>query len=310
LAYQDIDQLLNEVWGWPQEGGTLAAYAALVSNVAIGSNPPYSAANFLAFHPQYLGNATIVSGTLDGSTGVITNLSSVTGLAAGQIVAGPGIPQGSAIQSLTPPPIQVTATTVSGNANIVVSSSAGIEIGNPVSGAGIQAGATVLEIQGTTLTLSSTATANGTNVPLQIGVAPSMTISNPTTVAGSGVSISVYTAPLVPSLVLNAYVNLASRCIQSVRWCELWPLGMGLFIEHNCILYLRALAQGPGSTAAQVVQAGLAIGIQTSKAAGNVSVGMAILEGISDWGAYQLTLPGQQFATFAKAIGSGGMLLL
>ncbi len=308
MAYQDLDQAINEIWGWGQECG-IGPYAALVSNVAIGSNPPYTAANFLAYHPQYLGNAVTVQGTLDGSTAVITGLSSVAGLTAGQIVAGPGIPAGSAIQSLTPPPIQVKATTVNGNANILVNNAAGIEIGNPVSGTGIQAGSTVLDIQGTTLTLSLTATANGVNVPLQVGVNPSMTISNNTTQAGT-VGISVYTAPLIPGLILNAFVNLASRCIQSKRWCELWYMAMGLFIEHNCILFLRSYAQGPGSTAAQIVAAGLAFGIQTSKAAGNVSVGMSVLEGITDWGAYQLTLPGQQFATYAKAIGSGPMLLI
>lgn len=308
MAYQDINQLLNEIWGWGQECG-IGPYAALVSNVAIGSNPPFSVANFLAYHPQYLGQATIVTGTLDGSTAVVTNLSTTVGLAAGQIVAGSGIPTGSSIQSITPPPIEITATTVDTNSNIVVSSAAGIEIGNPISGPGIQAGSTVLNIQGTTLTLSLAATASGVNVPLQVGVNASMTLSNPTTQPGT-ISISVYTAPLIPNLILNSFVNLASRCIQSARWCELWYLGMGLFIEHNCILFLRASAQGPGSTAAQVVAAGLALGIQTSKAAGNVSVGMSVLEGISDWGAYQLTLPGQQFATFAKAIGSGGMLLL
>ena len=309
MAYQDLNQFLSECWGWGNETSGLLSIAANASNIAIDSNPPYSISDFLSAFPQFSGPAINLTGTLDGATGVVTSLSSVAGLLPGQLVAGPGVQAGSLILSITPGPIQVVATTVSGNLNITVNSSAGIINGAPVSGPGIQAGSVVLNVVGNTVTLSQAATANASNVMLQVGENPSMTISQNTVQAGT-VTLQVFTTPLVPMTILQAYINLASASIQSLRWCEMWQFGMGLYIAHYCTLFLQAYAQGPGSSAGQVAAAGFAIGIKTSKSAGDVSVGIAVLEGLQDWGAYQLTIYGQQFATFAKALGSGGMLLL
>ena len=309
MAYQNLDAFLSEVWGWGPESSAALVLTGLASNVAIGGNPPYTVTDFLVHHPQFAGQPTIISGALDGSTGIVTDLSSVSGLAAGQLVAGPGTQDGSIVQSVSIPPLQVTATLEIGNINITVNKADGILNGAPVIGANVPDATVVLNIAGNTLTISNAPTANGFLVPLQIGANPSMTLSLPTTQAGT-VQLNVYTKPLIPAVVLKSYINLASKSIQSARWCELWHVAMGLYIAHYCTLFLKAFAQGPGSTAGQVASAGLAIGIQTSKSAGDVSVGIGVMTGIEDWGTYQLTLYGQQFATFAKSIGSGGMLLL
>lgn len=312
MAYQDLNQFINQIYGWGDGSGEASALLALAgsaSNVAIGGNPPYTVSDFLTYHPQFTGTPINVQGTLDGTTGVISNLSSVAGLAAGQLVAGPGIVAGSNILSLTPGPIRTTAITENGGINIVVISSVGIVNGQPCSGPGIQSGSVVLNVIGSTVTLSQAATADGVNVLVQFGSNPSVTISNPTTLTGVQ-TLQVYTNPLVPIPILKSFINVASASIQSVRWCELWYVAMGWYIAHNCIMFLRSFAQGSGSSISQVVAAGLAIGIQTSKSAGDVSVGMSVITGLEDWGSFQLTLPGQQFATYAKAIGSGPMLLL
>ena len=312
MAYQDLNQFINQIYGWGDGSGEASALLALAgsaSNIAIGGNPPYSVSDFLTFHPQFSGSPVAVQGTLDGTTGIVSNLSSVRGLLPGQLVAGPGIVPGSTILSVTPGPINTTATTVNGNINIVVASTVGVKIGAVCSGVGIQAGSVVLAIVGNTITLSQSATANGTNVAVQFGANPSMTISNPTNQIGT-FGLGVYTTPLVPTPILNAFIFVASAGIQSARWCELWYTAMGWYVSHQCIMFLRQYAQGAGSTISQVVAAGLAIGVQTSKSAGDVSVGISVLTGIEDWGSFQLTVPGQMFATYAKAIGSGGMLLL
>ena len=309
MAYQDLDQFISECWGWGSESTGLLYMTGLVSNVAIGQNPPYSVADFISHHPQFAGCPVSVTGTLDGSTGLVTDLSTVCGLTAGLLVAGPGIVDGSVTTLVTPGAIQTKAITATGNANIVVDSSTGLTIGAIVSGVGIQTGSVIIDIVGTTVTLSLPATANGIEVDIQIGGNPSMTISIPTIKAGT-FELKVYTKPMIPVRILKAYINLASASIQEKRWCEMWHLAMGLYVAHYCTLFLRAFAQGPGSTASQVAGAGLAFGIQTSKSAGDVSVGMQALQGFEDWGSYQLTIYGQQFVTFAKAIGSGGMLLL
>ena len=309
MAWQNLDQFISECWGWGNESSAGLALIASASNVLVGDNPPYSVSDFITFHPQFAGCATRVQGTIDGATGNVLNLSTVTGLATGQLVTGPGIQVGSMIQSLTPGPILATATTVLNNANITVSSIAEIIVGKSITGAGIPSNTTVLAAIGNTVTMSNEATATASNVAIQIGENPSMVLSLPTTEVGT-FSLNVFTTPMIPAIVMKAYIFLASAQIQSKRWCELWPFAMGLFIAHNCELFIKAYAGGPGSSMARVAEAGLALGVKTSKSAGDVSAGMTALPGLEDWGSYQLTIYGQQFATYAKAIGSGNMLLL
>ena len=270
---------------------------------------PYSASDFISFHPQFAGTAVTVQGTIDGVSPNVLNLSSVIGLATGQLVTGNGIQAGSLIAGLTPGPVSTTATTMLGNANIAVANPAGIIVGKPISGAGIPANTIVLGVIGNTVTMSNAATANASNVAVQIGSNPSMILSLPTTAVGT-FPLNVFTTPMLPAVVMKAFIFLGSSQIQQERWQELWYFAMGLFIAHNCEMFIKAYAGGPGSTMARVAEAGLALGVKTSKSAGDVSAGMTALQGLEGWGSYQLTIYGQQFATYAKAIGSGAMLFI
>lgn len=179
-------------------------------------------------------------------------------------------------------PTNVTATTDGTTAVLTnVSNVSGLAKGQLVTGAGIADGSTIASISGSTVTLSLV-----------------------TTAAGTGVALAVYTAPLVPLAIINTYTYLAQNSIFQVRWFEMWPTAMGLFIDHYVTLWAYGNASGPNATGAQAAASGLAIGIKTSKSVGDVSVGIKALE-LDIWGSFSLTLSGSQLVTLAKMIGSG-----
>jgi hypothetical protein len=234
MGWPDFNGLINEIWGVGDDGASFASLTC-AANIVVGQNPPYSASDFLALFPKWGGAPVAITATTDGTTGVLTAVSSTQGLAIGQLVAGPGIGDGS----------------------------------------------TILAIGTTTLTLSQA-----------------------TTAAATGQQVMIYNAMLLPLAIINAYVYLAQNSIFQVRWCEMWAMAMGFFIDHYLTLWARGQASGPNSTAAQAAASGLATGIQTSKSVGDVSVGIQPLL-LDAWGSFALTLSGQQLATWGNFIGSG-----
>jgi hypothetical protein len=112
---------------------------------------------------------------------------------------------------------------------------------------------------------------------------------------------------IVPQAVLQMYVTLASASLQSARWCEMWPMAIALFIAHYTTLYLMSEGN-TGSTAGSIARSGLAAGIIVSNTASNVSMTIEP-PNLEEFGMWNLTLYGQQFASLAKTIGSGPMLL-
>lgn len=101
------------------------------------------------------------------------------------------------------------------------------------------------------------------------------------------------------SSVMTMFVNLASASLSQERWQDSWSLGMALFIAHYATLFQQS------STS---VMAGLSKGVQVSKGAGDVSTSyQAITQGWESWGAFNLTLYGQQLMTMAKVVGAGPM---
>lgn len=169
-----------------------------------------------------------------------------------------------------------------------VSSTANLAIGQYIAGAGIPSGATISAI----------------DMPNS-----KVTISVNTTSAQNGATATVYVAPLLPTAVINAYVAVATASLIQARYCELWLLCMALYIAHLCTLWLQTESVGTSATGAQAAATGLAIGIKTAKSVGDVSVGLQVLN-LEEWGAFALTAYGQELIGYAKAIGSGGMLLV
>lgn len=113
----------------------------------------------------------------------------------------------------------------------------------------------------------------------------------------------------VPDMVLAMYLELADNAIKEARWHSYWKMAMGLFIAHFATLWAMGTAE-PNSTAADIVSAGEARGLTTSKSAGGVSISVdygTITSGLNDWAAWNTTQYGTQLATLAKMVGKGGM---
>jgi hypothetical protein len=114
---------------------------------------------------------------------------------------------------------------------------------------------------------------------------------------------------LVDPGIMHMYLDLANACLQESRWRSYWKIAMGWFIAHFLTLYLQSMV-GADSPAAQVINAGQARGLQSSKSVGDVSVSYDFSTAMGDldgWAAWKLTVYGQQLATAAKLVGKGGM---
>jgi hypothetical protein len=185
-------------------------------------------------------------------------------------------------------PVGITATAFIGSNQLAVVSVVGITVGMlvvDITGT-IPDGTTVLAINGLELTLSNTATAS---VSLAITLYPT----------------------LLPAMVLQMYINLATASINQARWHSYWKTAIGWFVAHFCTLYLQSMAS-PGSSAAQVVSAGQARGLMASKGVGDVSVSYdysSIASDLDGWAQWKLTLFGQQLASIGKLVGKGGTVV-
>lgn len=115
----------------------------------------------------------------------------------------------------------------------------------------------------------------------------------------------------VPAPIIEMYLALAHTCVKEARWHDYWEMAIGLYVAHFCTLWLQGTAD-PAGTAGQVIAAGQARGVMTSKSVGDVSVsydfGM-VAEDLNGWAAWKLTSYGQQLATFGRLVGKGGMYI-
>ena len=117
--------------------------------------------------------------------------------------------------------------------------------------------------------------------------------------------------PAIPDVVKQAWFNLAYNSLSYNRYHELWRTCMGLFIAHWLTLYLQTQTAADAPIR-NIVNAGLAKGVQTSKSAGDLSVSYdfsAVANDFEGWGTYKLTLFGQQFITLARLACKGGMVV-
>jgi len=117
---------------------------------------------------------------------------------------------------------------------------------------------------------------------------------------------------LVPVIVLQMYIDLADATVKQARYRSAWMVCMGFFVAHFVTIYLQSTSS-PGSSAAQVIDAGKAQGLTTSESVDGVSVSTdysVIAQSLGNWAAWNLTSYGQQFATIARMVGKGGMMVL
>jgi hypothetical protein len=105
--------------------------------------------------------------------------------------------------------------------------------------------------------------------------------------------------------VLQTYINLASACVNWLRWRDSWQVGMCFFVAHFMTLWLQSYTD-PELPVRAVASAGLSKGIMASKSVGDVSVSYQLVtQGWESWGAWNLTLFGQQFIQLANLAGKG-----
>lgn len=118
--------------------------------------------------------------------------------------------------------------------------------------------------------------------------------------------------PMIPSIMLEAWVKLAHASLSKARYHDAWEICMGLIIAHFLTLYLQSTSS-PDDPMSKIVNAGLAKGMIASKSAGDLSVSydFSIVSGqeFAGWGTYKLTAFGQQFITMARMYSMGGMVV-
>jgi len=121
-------------------------------------------------------------------------------------------------------------------------------------------------------------------------------------------TVNITTTYLVDPLVIQMYIDLATACVKQARYHSYWKNCMGWFVAHFVTLYLQSVTNA-NSTAAQVIAAGKAKGLATSKSVGDVSAGYdhgLIGNDLDGWCQWKLTIFGTQFASISKLLGRGG----
>ena len=148
-------------------------------------------------------------------------------------------------------------------------------------------------------------------IPLRAQAANIKTEENPIYTQEEFLNFYPQFASVVPYFVLKQYINLGRACVSKRRYGEMWQFCIGLFVAHFCALYLQSNAE-VGTPADEVMQKCAAAGIVTSESADGVSYSMdtsMLSQDLAGWAAFKLTTYGAQFATMARLVGKGGMLV-
>lgn len=308
MAVPDLTLFYMSIYGgfgydW---AGFCDGYLGLAAGVPQAGNPPYTVTDFFAFYPKWLGPVTLSPGVLNGTT-TVTGVPDSSGMNPGNMIAAPGIPAATILTGVATAPIDFTGTLTAGSRIVTaVSSVAGLVVGQPISSvlAGIPGCTKIQAFDGTamTVTLSNAATVSGVAVAL-VAIASTLTLSQAATTSGA-VTLSVYEAPAIPLMVVQAFLNLANASLMSSRWRETWKIAMGWYIAHFLTLYEQSdgvQSSAPGA----IVTTGLERGLLVSKTVDGVSGSYQSLVGLENWAAWTKTTYGTQLATMARLVGSG-----
>lgn len=115
----------------------------------------------------------------------------------------------------------------------------------------------------------------------------------------------------IPSAMLATFLRMCNDIVSPDRWGESWRLAAGLFVAHYATLYLKTIQSAPeGSTnVAGAVASGQLFGIVNSASLGDASVTYdtsVITQATQNWGQWNLTAYGQQYASLSKMMCMGG----
>lgn len=118
--------------------------------------------------------------------------------------------------------------------------------------------------------------------------------------------------PFVPLTVLDLFISQANEAVQPDKWGDGWRYAAGLYVAHYSTMYLRNYNADP-QTAQEAAATGSVAGIVKSATLGDSSVSYdtsAVSAALADWGDFNATSYGQQFATRARIVGMGGMTVI
>ena len=114
---------------------------------------------------------------------------------------------------------------------------------------------------------------------------------------------------IVPSAILQNFIDYAHACVKKTRYKAAWIICMGFFVAHFATLYLQS-AKSAGTAAEEVMAAAEARGLVTGETVDGVSYTTdvnAVNNDLNGWAQWKLTQFGVQFASFARIYGKGGM---
>jgi hypothetical protein len=114
---------------------------------------------------------------------------------------------------------------------------------------------------------------------------------------------------VAPVEVQEMYLEFANACIKEARWHKSWKLAMGWFMAHFLTLYVQGMAD-PNSKEAGIINAGKALGLQTSKSVGDLSISIdynSLASGVNGWATWKSTKYGQQLMQVGRLVGMGMM---
>jgi hypothetical protein len=119
----------------------------------------------------------------------------------------------------------------------------------------------------------------------------------------------------VPSTLMNMFIAMCNQTVSQARWEEMWRFACGLFVAHYVTAYLRqSRGNVDGSkSAAQVADSGALLGIVSSATLGDASVSYDtsnVTQATQNWGQFNLTSYGQQYASLARIYCIGGAYVI
>lgn len=115
----------------------------------------------------------------------------------------------------------------------------------------------------------------------------------------------------VPPQMMNTFLSMCNDIVSPDRWGESWRLAAGLFVAHYATLYLKTIQNNPeGSTTIEGASAsGQMFGVVSSASLGDASVtydNSVVTNLTTNWGQWNLTSYGQQYASLSKMMCMGG----
>lgn len=118
-----------------------------------------------------------------------------------------------------------------------------------------------------------------------------------------------------PLSMMNAFVAMANSIVSVERWGETWRLACGLLVAHYLTMYLRQTKGNTAgsATAQQAADSGALLGIVSSASLGDASVSYdtsAATQATQNWGQFNLTTYGQQYASLARIHVLGGSYVI